>query len=170
LVAKKALMDRKCSFYRGVIIHHMVQVETRVEMIIGYFLSNNTSRSAEIFAVLNTQDGITFSTKCNIIGLIAKNYHPEFLTDYPNFQSEIDRLIKLRNTAAHKKFAPSDEKIESFDGDKIELMWMTTKRGEPKTETLLLSKEITTKIITDVYNLIDMLLNLEKRVRSNNTA
>lgn len=120
------------AYYRGTIIQKAIDVELRMDIIIGRFLSsNNQDKTLDTIGIFDMAESIGFHAKNMGIHYIIKKHYPEFKKEHPNLLSNIDYLIDTRNKVAHKR-----PDLSNYDFSI--LRWSkTTKTGVVEKEFLL---------------------------------
>ena len=97
--------DKEISaYYRGSIIQEAIELELRMDIIIGRFLSaNNQKLTIDTIRIFDTSESIGFFAKNMAIQYVTKNYFADFLNTNKKFLTDLDFLIKKRNVVAHKR-------------------------------------------------------------------
>ena len=97
--------DKEISaYYRGSIIQEAIDIELRMDIIIGRFLSaNNQKLTLDTINIFDTSESIGFFAKNAAIQYIIKNYFIEFLKSNNNLITDLEFLISKRNIVAHKR-------------------------------------------------------------------
>tara|TARA_R110000868_G_scaffold37481_5_gene132580 strand:- start:633 stop:1133 length:501 start_codon:yes stop_codon:yes gene_type:complete len=92
------------AYYRGSMIQWAIDVELRIDIVIGRFLSSNKQeRVLDTIEIFDSAESIGFYAKNMAIQYIIKKHYPQFLKDNKGFLEDIDYLIKTRNIVAHKR-------------------------------------------------------------------
>jgi len=97
--------DKEISaYYRGSIIQEAIEIELRMDIIIGRFLSaNNQKLTRDTINIFDTSESIGFFAKNMAIQYITKNYFADFLKINKKFLTDLEFLINKRNLVAHKR-------------------------------------------------------------------
>jgi len=79
----------------------------------------------------------------------------------------LNKLIAVRNMAAHRKMKiPLD--LSEFDGETINLHWVTTKKGKPKEEGVKLNLKLINDVIAERNRLHTILSKLMELIKLEN--
>jgi hypothetical protein len=163
-------MSRLCASYRGTIIHETIFIETGVDTCITEFFSgSNSTRSEDLYRLLvHKQSGVSFSSKMLMLTYIVKNYFQEFDKANNDLIQSLTSLIEVRNMAAHRKMKiPKD--VSEFDGETINLHWVTTKKGLPKEEGVRMNLKLINDVIAERNRLHPILTDLYELIKLENT-
>jgi len=96
--------EEKSAFYRGSIIQSAIEVELRMDIIIGRFLSsNNQEMTLDTINVFDNVESVGFHAKNLIIQYILKKHFIGFLKENKEILKDIEYLITIRNYVAHKR-------------------------------------------------------------------
>ncbi len=162
-------MSRLCANYRGTIIHETIFIETGVDTCVSEFFSNsNSTRTEDLYRLLvHKQSGISFSSKMLMFTYIVKNYFQDFDKRNSDLIQSLNTLIEIRNMVAHRKMKiPKD--VSEFDGETINLHWVTTKKGLPKEEGVKLNLKLINDVIAERNRLHPILTELYELIKSEN--
>ncbi|MFI8606663.1 hypothetical protein ACIGCP_19510 [Cellulophaga baltica] len=157
-------MSRLCANYRGTIIHEIILLETGVDSCVSEFFSgSNSTRREDMYRLLiHKQSGVSFSSKMLMFTYIVKNYFQDFNKKNNDLIQSLTSLIVIRNMAAHRKMK-IPEKPSDFDGETINLHWVTTKKGLPKEEGVKMNPKLINDVIAErnrLYTILSELLEL----------
>jgi hypothetical protein len=123
------------AFYRGTIIQSAIDVELRMDIIIGRFLSNNNQeRTIDAIGIFDNAESIGFHAKNLAIQYILKKYFMNYLKENKTLLNDINDLIKIRNYIAHKR--PDMNK-----NDYSILSWSKSKKNSVGSEYFEINKE-----------------------------
>lgn len=162
-------MSRLCANYRGTIIHETIFIETGVDTCVTEFLSgSNSARVEDLYRLLvHKQSGVSFSSKMLMLTYIVKNYFQEFDKRNKDLTQSINSLIEIRNMAAHRKMKiPKD--FSEFDGETINLHWVSTKKGLPKEEGIKMNLKFINDVIAERNRLHTTLTELYELIKQEN--
>lgn len=145
------------AYYRGSIIQKAIEIELRMDIVIGRFLSSNNQKlTVDTINMFDTAESIGFFAKNVAIHYIIKNYFHDFLAKNENFLSDLEYLMKKRNIVAHKR-----PEIES--NDFTILSWSkTTGLGK-----FLLNEKSYSEYIDKAANVYMQLIDLEGLIMNN---
>jgi len=98
------------AYYRGLLIQKTIDLELRMEIVIGRFLSmNNQERTLDLIEIFDFSI-MDFSKKIKILKFIIKKYIPNFLKEKETLTehrgklfSDLTYIMERRNELAHKK-------------------------------------------------------------------
>lgn len=130
-------MNQLCIYYRGVIIHKIIELEWAIEVLITNYYCTDERKASEMFhsVVARYKLGLSFDSKTAILAYIVHGC-PEF-SNKSGYLKEIGEMQNIRNIVAHRKIVCTDKAIKDFDGDTLYIQWVTTGKGklEPLNES-----------------------------------
>jgi len=143
------------AYYRGLLIQKTIDIELRMDIVIGRFLSmNNQDRVLDLLEIFDIVE-IGFYNKNRILQFIVKKHFLNFLKNKNSFFEDISYIMEKRNILAHRR--PENE-IESY----VKLSWAKiTKRKNSKASKFCLVKKGSR---TYLMYLEDMCLAMERIV------
>lgn len=129
------------AYYRGLLIQKTIDIELRMEIIIGRFLSmNNQQRTLDLIEIFDIAI-VDFSQKIKILKYIVRKYIPDFLKEKETltenrekFFSDLTYIMERRNELAHKK-------PDLKSNDYLKITWNSTKDNKPILKEINLTKE-----------------------------
>jgi hypothetical protein len=128
-------VEEKSAFFRGSIIQSSIEVELRMDIIIGRFLSsNNQEKTLDTIGIFDNAESIGFHTKNLAIQYIIKKYFIGFLKENKKLLEDINTIIKIRNLVAHKR-------PEFNKNDYSVLSWAKTSKNSVGTKSYNINKE-----------------------------
>jgi hypothetical protein len=146
------------AYYRGLLIQDTIDLELRMEIIIGRFLSkNNQDKVIDLIEIFDIAM-IDFSQKIKILKYIVKKYLKNFPTgDRKNFFSDLTYVMERRNELAHRR-------QDKESNDYLKLTWTKTDNDKLKIVELNLSDEFKTEFKEKSANSYIRLIELEGEV------
>lgn len=152
------------AYYRGLLIQKTIDLELRMEIIIGRFLSmNNQDRVLDIIEIFDFAI-IDFSSKVKILKYIVKKYIPDFLIkkesweeDKDKFFTDLKYIMERRNELAHKK-----PDLKTYDY--LKLTWNINNNDKFIEKELNLTKEFREEYEQKCALSYILLIELENRV------
>ena len=152
------------AYYRGALIQKTIDLELRMEITIGRFLSKNSQeRTLDLIEIFDIAI-VDFSQKIKILKYIVRKYIPDFLnakntlTENRNkFFSDLTYIMERRNELAHKK---PDIKTNDY----LKITWNSTKNNKPILKEINLTKEFRDEYGEICANTYVRLIELENEV------
>jgi hypothetical protein len=154
----------KSAYWRGLLIQETIDLELRMEIVIGRFLSmNNQERVLDLLEIFDISK-IDFSSKMAILIYIVKKHFPEFkqenseFTDYrKNFFEFMEYVMIKRNVLAHKK---PDFNSQEY----LKLNWTKTAKNSIQKANLNLDIEFISEFNMKLNNCYIILIELEQKI------
>ncbi|WP_288956058.1 hypothetical protein [uncultured Polaribacter sp.] len=153
------------AYYRGLLIQQTIDLELRMEIIIGRFLSmNNQERTLDLIEIFDIAK-IDFSQKVRILKFIIRKHITEFLSEKETltenrdkFFSDLTYIMERRNELAHSKF-------DINTNDWLKLKWTGfNNKSELIKKELKLTKEFRDEYSEICANSYVRLIELENKV------
>lgn len=152
------------AYYRGLLIQKTIDLELRMEIIIGRFLSmNNQERTLDLIEIFDIAI-VDFSQKIKILKYIVRKYIPDFLKEKETitenrdkFFSDLIYIMERRNELAHKK---PDLKTNDY----LKITWNSTKNGKKILKERNLTKEFRNEYSEKCAECYVVLIELENKV------
>lgn len=152
------------AYYRGLLIQKTIDLELRMEIIIGQFLSNNNQdRVLDLIEIFDIAI-VDFSQKIKILKYIVRKYIPDFLKEKETlvenrdkFFSDLIYIMERRNELAHKK-------PDINTNDYLKITWNITKNDKQIQKELNLTKEFRDEYGEICANSYVRLIELEIKV------
>ncbi|MBL7765794.1 MAG: hypothetical protein JNJ58_06870 [Chitinophagaceae bacterium] len=151
-------------WYRGMIIHHLTEIEMTLDIIITSYFNPEMKNDFNTF-ILNS-GFVDFGKKIKIFQFILDiNKYPDFLKENSKKEETnrafIEDLMKLnnkRNVLAHSKIAGHDEKIAEYDGNKI-FFWSSKDGATTIKEKIMSEFNVELKEIIEMNNNLILFYN-----------
>jgi hypothetical protein len=152
------------AYYRGLLIQKTIDLELRMEIVIGRFLSNNNQqRTLDLIEIFDIAI-VDFSQKIKILKYIVRKYVPDFLKEKETLTenrnklfSDLTYIMERRNELAHKK---PDTKTNDY----LKITWNSTKDDKHIKKELNLTKEFRDEYGEKCANSYVRLIELETKV------
>ena len=145
------------AFYRGSIIQKAIDIELRMDIVIGRFLSsNNQERTIDTIGIFDITESIGFYAKNRALQFIVKKYFINFIKINSSFFDNIRELMEKRNLVAHRR-----PDISTNDFEK--LSWSKTAKNSVQTGYFLINKDAHdeySKLYVETYIMIIELENI----------
>jgi len=154
------------AYYRGLLIQKTIDLELRMEIIIGRFLSmNNQERTLDLIEIFDIAK-IDFSQKIRILKFIIKKHITDFLIEKETltenrdkFFSDLTYIMNRRNELAHVK-------LDLTTKDVLKLKWVgfNSNNGKLTQKELNLTDELKKEYGEKCANSYIRLIELENKV------
>lgn len=160
LAEKYSKMSRKVLYYRGSIIHLMVDVENYLDEIISdHYCGHNVDLQMEFFHVVLGKREVMLGFKIDVFAFILKNHYRPFMESHPTLLEDLYKMMEVRNKFAHRRFFA--ERFLDQESDEWVLDTFTTKSNKKKKTTTLDTDPfpISKKIVSDYVLKIKKIIN-----------
>ncbi|WP_340155928.1 hypothetical protein [uncultured Winogradskyella sp.] len=152
------------AYYRGLLIQKTIDIELRMEIVIGRFLSmDNQERTLDLIEIFDIAI-VDFSQKIKILKYIVRKYIPDFLNEKKTltenrekFFVDLTYIMERRNELAHKK---PDIKTNDY----LKITWNITKNDKQILKEINLTKEFRKEYGEKCANTYVRLIELETKV------
>ena len=152
------------AYYRGLLIQKTIDLELRMEIIIGRFLSmNNQDRVLDLIEIFDIAM-VDFSQKVKILKYIVRKHIKDFLIEKDTltenrdkFFSDLTFVMERRNELAHRR---QDIKTNNY----LKLTWTKTDNDKLKQVERNLTKEFRDEYEERCANSYVRLIELELKV------
>lgn len=152
------------AYYRGLLIQNTIDIELRMEIIIGKFISmNNQERTMDMIEIFDFAI-MDFFSKIKILKYIVKKYIPNFLNrvDIPRIDAsllftDLTYIMEKRNKLAHKK-----PDLESYN--RLKITWNVTDNYNIIRKEIKLTSEFREEYLDKCANSYVALIYLEVEV------
>lgn len=96
--------DEISAYFRGQIIQEVIEVELRIDVCIGRFFSTEEiDKVIDVIKMFDVSQGM-LHTKQLYLSYILNSYYPQILEQFPNFFTQLEEVISIRNRVAHKRY------------------------------------------------------------------
>ena len=151
------------AYYRGALIQQTIELELRMEILIGRFLSmNNQDRVLDLIEIFDIAK-IDFSSKMTIIIYIIKKHFQDFQNkkgsiseDRSKLFEKMEYVMTKRNILAHRRNLDNNEKLK--------LSWAKTAKKSIQKNELILDKQFINEFKEKCNECLLILIELEIEV------
>jgi hypothetical protein len=154
----------KSAYWRGLLIQETIEIELRMEIVIGRFISmNKQERVIDLIEIFDIAK-IDFSNKMSILIYIVKKYFPKFkieksnMTEYRGkFFEFLEYVMINRNILAHRRPDYNNQKY-------LELNWAKNATNSIQKKTFNLDNEFVSEFKMKLNEVFVMLIELELKI------
>ena len=152
------------AYYRGALIQKTIDLELRMEITIGRFLSmNNQERVLDLIEIFDIAK-IDFSQKTRILSYIIKKHFKyylkekgDFIDDRSKFLSDLNKIMERRNELAHRRH-------DFNNSNYLKLSWTKIHDSKLKKGSLNITEEFYNEFDKMYNRLYALLIEMEIKV------